>query len=97
MDAMQAYSVNTCRMIDEKWTNKSFRHFTAQVGELRHCIEQNKKDIEDLQQDRETILERFDRLQQKTDATEMETKRSNLKFIAVRKPQKGKRYTSGEQ
>ena len=43
------------------------------------------------------ILERLGRLEQKIDRTEMETKRSNLKFIAVRKPQKGKRYTSGEQ
>ena len=45
MHEIQAYTMNICRMIDEKWTNKSFRHFTAQVGELRHCIEQKKENI----------------------------------------------------
>ena len=96
MHAMQAYTMNICRIIDEKWTNvdNSFCHFTAQIGELRHCIEQNKKDIEDLQQDRETIRERLDKLEQ-IDATEMETRRSNLKFIATREPHGGRATLAG--
>ena len=86
---------NDWRKIDKH--RQQFPSLYSSSRRLRHCIEQNKEDIDDLQQDRETILERFDRLQQKTDATEMETKRSNLKFIEIKEPQRGKSYTSGEQ
>ena len=83
---MQTYTANICRMIEEEWTNvdKSFRDLTAHVGELRQRIEQNKDDTDDLQEDRETILERLDRLEEKTDSTEMETERNNLKFTGIR-------------
>ncbi len=99
MYGMQTYTANICRMIEEKWTNidKSFRDLTAHVGELRQRIEQNKDDIDDLQEDRETILERLDRLEEKIDSTEMETKRNNLKFIGIREPRRGDSYTSVEQ
>ena len=99
MYGMQTYTANSCRMIEEKWTNidKSFRDLTAHVGELRQRIEQNKDDIDDLQEDRETILERLDRLEKKIDSTEMEIKRSNLKFIGIREPRRGDSYTSVEQ
>ena len=99
MYGMQTYTANVCRMIEEKWTNidKSFRDLTAHVGELRQRIEQNKDDTDDLQEDRETILERLDRLEEKTDSTEMETKRNNLKFIGIRQPRRGDSYTSVEQ
>ena len=99
MYGMQTYTANICRMIEEKWTNidNSFRDLTAHVGELRQRIEQNKDDIDDLEEDRETILERLDRLEEKIDSTEMETKRSNLKFIGIREPRRGDSYTSVEQ
>ena len=74
MYGMQTYTANVCRMIEEKWTNidKSFRDLTAHVGKLRQRFEQSKDDIDDLQEDRETILERLDRLEEKTDSTEMQ-------------------------
>ena len=99
MYGVQTYTANICRMFEEKWTNidKSFRDLTAHVGELRQRIEQNKHDIDDLQEDRETILERLDRLEEKIDSTEMETKRNNLKFIGIREPRRGDSYTSVEQ
>ena len=51
MHGMQAYTMKICRKINGKWTNidNCFRHFTTQVGELRHCTEENKEDIQDLQ------------------------------------------------
>ena len=60
-------------------------------------MSKTKDDIDDLQEDRDTILERLDRLEEKIDTTEMETKRNNLKFIGIREPGRGDSYTSVEQ
>ena len=45
MHGMQAYTMNVCRMIDEKLTNidNSFRHFTAQVGDLDIVLSKIRK------------------------------------------------------
>ena len=99
MYGMQTYTANFCRMIEEKCIiiDNSFRDLTARVGELRPRIEQSKDDTDDLQQDRETIVERLDRLEEKIDTTEMQAKRTNLKFIGIREPRRGDSYTSVEQ
>ena len=83
MYGMQPYTANICRMIEEKWTNtdKSFRDLTGHAGKLRQCIEQKRDDTDYLQQDRKTILEWLDRLDETIDLTEMTNKRNNLKFI----------------
>ena len=76
MYGIQPYKANICRMIEKKWTNidNSFRDLTGHVGKLRQCIEQKRDDTDYLQQDRETILERLDRLDETIDLTEMTNK-----------------------
>ena len=63
---------NDRREVDKH--RQQFRDLTGHVGKLRQCIEQERDDTDYLQQDRETILERLDRLDETIDLTEMTNK-----------------------
>ena len=99
LNGMHMYNANICKMIDERYGSleQKIRQFSNEVGTLKQCSEQSQQDILDLQEDREIMMERLERMEQKLDSMEMETKRSNLKFIGVQEVRQSDDYSSAEQ
>eukprot|EP00745_Piridium_sociabile_P040995 TRINITY_DN79997_c0_g1_i4.p1 TRINITY_DN79997_c0_g1~~TRINITY_DN79997_c0_g1_i4.p1 ORF type:complete len:154 (+),score=30.37 TRINITY_DN79997_c0_g1_i4:214-675(+) len=64
INGIQSYTANACRLIEDKFGNleKDFRSFTAEVRKLQELSQENREDIQGLQEDRDTILDRLHRL-----------------------------------
>ncbi|KAL8600212.1 hypothetical protein ACOMHN_062502 [Nucella lapillus] len=96
---LQMSSTNLGRLVEEKFTaiNEHFKRFETGLERLSVRVNKHSECIDELLEDKESIFERLDKLEENVDTIEKETKRCNLTFFGIDEIRPGEDYSSIEQ
>ena len=88
MQGIQMHTAHINSKMDEKFGSleRTLGQLTADVNKLKQYVGKDREDTQLLQEDSDKIVQRLERLEQKLNSLDVDSRRCSLKFLGVREP-----------
>ena len=85
MSGLQSYIAGISQKMDDNFgrLDRTLGQLLEDVVGLKTAVQQDKEDIRELQEDRDNVTHRLDRIEKELDSLERLSKHCNLKFVGV--------------